>query len=217
MLRERFPGSRANTLTLAGLAGIVLLSSCSAAQQLPPGTQSTRPAKKVLIVYLSRTNNTKAVAEIINKHAGGTMVALELEKPYPTNYGATVRQVVRENETGYLPPLKTRIDRIEQYDTVFVGFPTWGMKLPPPMKSFLSTYSLKGKTVIPFNTNDGYGEGTSFETVKKLCPESTVLEGFVTKGGRGQDGQTLSIKGSRAAEVEKDVVSWLRKIRVLAS
>ena len=82
----------------------------------------------------------------------GTMVALELETPYPADYNATVQQVARENETGYLPPLKTKIDGIEQYDAVFLGFPTWGMQLPPPVKSFLRQYSLKGKTVIPFNT-----------------------------------------------------------------
>lgn len=202
-------------MTPLSLASIALLSSCSAGQQLPPNTEALKPAKKVLIVYLSRTNNAKAIAEIIHKKVGGTMVVLELEKPYPTDYRATVQQVVRENETGYLPPLKTKIDRIEQYDTVFVGFPTWGMKLPPPMKSFLSQCGLKGKTVVPFNTNDGYGVGTSFETVKELCPQSTVLEGFSTRGGRGQDGQPLSIKGAKANQAEKEVESWLKKIKVL--
>jgi flavodoxin len=120
---------------------------------------STLKSDKVLIVYLSRTNNTKTIAEIIHKNAGGTLVALELENPYPENYRATVEQVVKENETGYLPPLKTKIDSIQNYDVVFVGFPTWGMKLPPPMKSFLKQYDLSGKTIVPFNTNDGYGIG----------------------------------------------------------
>ena len=141
-----------------------------------------------MIVYLSRTNNTKAIAEIIHKNVGGTLVALELEKPYPENYQATVQQVVKENETGYLPPLKTKIDSIQNYDVVFVGFPTWGMKLPPPMKSFLKQYDLSGKTVVPFNTNGGYGVGSSFETVKELCPDSKVLEGFAIKGGVERDG-----------------------------
>ena len=86
-------------------------------------------------MYLSRTNNTRAVAELIHQMVGGTMAALELETPYPADYNATVQQVARENETGYLPPLKTKIDRIEQYDFVFLGFPTWGMQLPPPVKS----------------------------------------------------------------------------------
>ncbi|HEV7333224.1 MAG TPA: hypothetical protein VGN63_19470 [Flavisolibacter sp.] len=87
-------------------------------------------------MYLSRTANTKVIAEIIHRNVGGTLIALELEKSYPANYQATIQQVVAEHERGYLPPLKTKIDSIEKYDVVFVGFPTWGMKLPPPMKRF---------------------------------------------------------------------------------
>src|SRR3546814_6515853 len=85
------------------------------------------------------------------------MVALELVTPYPEHYQTTVDQVADENATGYLPPLKTKIDNMETYDVVFVGFTTWGMQLPPPMKSFLNDYDLSGKTVVPFNTNAGYG------------------------------------------------------------
>lgn len=185
-------------LSLVIAATICLLSGCSTAQQPSGATLPPQPDKKILIVYLSRTNNTKAIAEFIHQKIGGTMVALEVETPYPADYNATVQQVARENETGYLPPLKTKIDGIEKYDVVFLGFPTWGIQLPPPMKSFLNQYSLKGKTVIPFNTNGGYGEGSSFQTIRKLCPESTVLEGFVTRGGSERDGQYLVIKEARA-------------------
>lgn len=137
----------------------LLISACSPAQKtdsraivgalIDPG--------KVLIVYLSRTNNTRAVAEYIHSQVGGKLVSLELVTPYPQDYRTTVDQVARENETGFLPPLKTRIDSIEKYEVVYPGFPTWGIQLPPPMKSFLRQYDLKGKTVIPFNTNAGYG------------------------------------------------------------
>ena len=193
----------------------VLIAACSPAQK--PGSRAAVAVDpdKVLIVYLSRTSNTKAIAEIIHRNVGGTLVALELEKPYPQNYQATVQQVVHENETGYLPPLKTKIDRIGQYDAVFVGFPTWGMQLPPPMRSFLRQYNLGGKTVIPFNTNAGYGVGSSFETVKKLCPNSTVLEGFTTPGGVERDGQLLVIKAGKAKEAEANVKQWLRKLKML--
>jgi flavodoxin len=206
---------RITALSLTVLTTICLLASCSTAQQLPANDQPLSAEKKILIVYLSRTNNTKAIAEIIHQKVGGRMVALELETPYPADYNATVQQVVRENETGYLPPLKTKIDRIEQYDLVFLGFPTWGMRLPPPVKSFLHQYSLKGKTVIPFNTNGGYGIGSSFQTVTELCPQSTVLQGFTTKGGSERDGQYLAIEGARAEEAQKEVESWLRKIEIL--
>jgi len=207
--------TRLGKLPLIILTTICLLASCSETRQLPSNDDPLPAQQKILIVYLSRTNNTKAIAEIIHQKVGGRMVALELEKPYPADYNATVQQVVRENETGYLPPLKTKIDGIEQYDFVFVGFPTWGMQLPPPVKSFLHQYSLKGKTVIPFNTNGGYGVGSSFQTVQQLCPESTVLQGFTTRGGSERDGQYLVIKEARAEEAQKEVESWLRKIKML--
>src|SRR4030095_4620279 len=153
------------------LISFLLILCCSSSQMKDVNTKmdSTLRSDKVLIVYLSRINNTKTIAEIIHKNVGGILVALELEKPYPENYRATVEQVARENETGYLPPLKTKIDSIQNYDVVFVGFPTWGMQMPPPMKSFLHEYDLSGKTVIPFNTNAGYGVGSGFQTVKELC------------------------------------------------
>jgi flavodoxin len=206
---------RMPVLPLNVLITICFLAGCSTAQQPPTDGKPLPAEKKILIVYLSRTNNTKAIAEIIHQKVGGKMVALELETPYPDDYNPTVQQVVRENETGYLPPLKTKIDRIEQYDVVFLGFPTWGMQLPPPVKSFLHQYSLKGKTVIPFNTNGGYGVGSSFQTVRELCPQSTVLQGFTTRGGSERDGQYLAIKEARAEEAQKEVESWLRKIEIL--
>jgi len=181
---------------------------CSNPQQL-------KSENKILIVYLSRTNNTKAIAEIIQRNIGGTLVALELEKPYPENYQATVQQVVKENETGYLPPLKTKIDSIAEYDFIFLGFPTWDMKMPPPMKSFLHQYNLSGKTVIPFNTNAGYGVGSSFETVKELCPNSQVLEGFEIKGGVERDRVFFVIKDEKAKEAENKVKRWLQKIKLI--
>lgn len=203
-------------LLLTVFAVICLLPVTKAQQQQPSTRSSIGPAeKKILIVYLSRTNNTKAVAEIIHEKVGGKLVALELQTPYPVDYHAAVQQVVHENETGYLPPLKTVIDGPDQYDVVFVGFPTWDMKLPPPMKSFLRQYSFRGKTIIPFNSNGGYGSGSTFQTVRELCSQSTVLQGFSTRGGSEKDGQLLAIKDARAEEVRIEVDKWLRTIGML--
>lgn len=167
--------------------------------------------KKVLIVYLSRTKNTKAVAEIIHKYVGGDLIMLELVTRYPEHYQTMVDQVAKENANGYLPPLKTKIDSIEKYDVVFVEFPTWGMQLPPPMKSFLNQYDLSGKTIVPFNTNAGYGIGSSFETVNQLCPKSKVLKGFSTKGGVERDGILFVMEGNKEKQVQAEIQNWLKK------
>jgi flavodoxin len=205
----------ATVFSLTVFATICLLSVVSTAQQRPAKDQRLPGEKKILIVFLSRTNNTKAIAEIIQQKVGGRLVGLELETPYPADYHTTVQQVVRENETGYLPPLKTNIEHIEEYDVVFLGFPTWDMQLPPPIKSFLHKYDLKGKTVIPFNTNGGYGPGSTFQTVRELCPKSTILTGFSIRGGSERDGEYLGIKGARAEEAGKEIGSWLTEIGML--
>ena len=197
------------------LAFYLLISACSSSQMKDTSMDSTLNSDKTLIVYLSRTNNTKAIAEIIQRNVGGTLVALELEKPYPENYQQTVQQVVKENETGYLPALKTKIDSIEKYDFIFIGFPTWDMKMPPPMKTFLKQYDLKDKTVIPFNTNAGYGVGSGFQTLKELCKNSKVVEGFEIKGGIERDGVYFVIKDEKAKEAEIKVKKWLEKLKLI--
>jgi flavodoxin len=199
------------------IALLLLLSFGCSSQGNEPQAENTvnGDPENILIVYLTRTNNTKAIAEIIHRKVGGTMVGLELENPYPENYRATVDQVAKENETGFLPPLKTKIENIEKYDVVFVGAPTWGMQLPPPMKSFLKQYDLRGKTIVPFNTNGGYGIGSSFETIKQLCANSAVLEGFSIEGGIERDGILFVMKGEKEKQAQDEVDKWLRKLNLL--
>jgi len=199
---------------LVGILFIIPISACSQTKD----NKSVNEANKsddVLIVYLSRTNNTQAVAKMIYEEVGGEIVELKLKTPYPEDYEAIVSQVDQENETGYLPPLKTEIKNIQKYDIIFIGFPTWDMQLPPPMKSFLTKYDLGGKTVIPFNTNAGYGVGSSFNTVRELCPESTIPEGYSTKGGVERDGIYFVMEGEKRREVKGEVKDWLESLQIM--
>lgn len=187
------------------LSVFCLFSSCGNAQEHPK-------SDNILIVYVSRTNNTKAVAEMIQENVGGELIALELENPYPENYKEIVAQVDKENDEGFLPELKTKINDLDSYGTIFLGFPTWDMQMPPPLKSFLTNNDLSGKKVIPFNTNAGYGVGSSFKTVEKLCTNSTILEGYSTKGGIERDGILFVMEGEKLIEVKSQVTNWLQKI-----
>ncbi|WP_232816146.1 flavodoxin [Chryseobacterium capnotolerans] len=80
------------------------------------------------------------------------------------------------------------------------------------MKSFLSQNNFKGKTIVPFNTNAGYGIGNSFDTVKKLSPDSRILEGFTIKGGVERDGILFVMEGKKKIEAEKKVKEWFTRI-----
>lgn len=197
------------------LSFLLLASSCAFSQkEISSSSEVHQNEQKTLIVFLSRTKNTKVLAEMIQDQVEGILVELELAKPYPENYQAIVEQVARENKTGFLPPLKTKIENMDQFDVVFIGFPTWGMRLPPPMKSFLNDYDLSGKTVIPFNTNSGYGVGSSFETIEQLCPNGRVLTGFSTQGGIERDGILFVMEGEKEREVQLEVRKWLERINL---
>jgi len=199
-------------LFLLGLFLLTSLTSSCQAQTADPQGMAPADSEKILIVYLTRTKNTKAVADMIHEQVGGTLVELELVTPYPENYREIVAQVARENESGFLPPLKTQITNLDQYEVVFLGFPTWGMQLPPPMKSFLTENNLSGKTVVPFNTNGGYGIGSSFDKVAELCPNSEILEGFSVRGGSERDGILFVMDGEKEVEVRQEVEKWLDRL-----
>ena len=205
---NKFNRRRFLQVTSAGIIASVLLPSCTQAQK-------TSTDAKQLIVYLSRTKNTKAVAEIIQQYTAADLAAIELVNPYPANYRQIVEQVARENETGFLPALKTKIENLEKYNTVFIGFPTWGMKLPPPVKTFLTQNNLAAKKIVPFNSNAGYGVGSSFKSVRSLCSKSNVLKGFQTQGGIERDGVLFVMEGNKKTQVENEVTAWLKGLGLI--
>jgi hypothetical protein len=95
------------TLYISDREGHPQSKNMSNSSQTPTQDQPMK-GDSILIVYLTRTGNTEAVARMIQDTVGGTLVSLELQQPYPEDYEAHVAQVVRENESGYLPPLKVQ-------------------------------------------------------------------------------------------------------------
>lgn len=168
-----------------------------------------------MIVYYSRTGNTKAVAELIKEKVGGDLVQIETKDARPTDYRMEVEQNAQEQEVDTLPGLKTTIPNFENYDRIFIGTPTWNMALPQSVVSFLDSYNFKGKTVIPFNTNGGYGPGSTFRQINAGTQGAKVLDGYTVKGGEETNGIMLAIKGENKAKVSKEIDVWLERIKQL--
>jgi flavodoxin len=99
----------------------------------------------------------------------------------------------RHSENGRLdfePPLKAQVSGIASYETVYLGFPIWGTTAPSPVRSFLSTHDLSGKTLIPFITHGGFGLGNSLSVIVQHAPRARILEGFSLQAD--QEKQTLA-------------------------
>ncbi|MHA3065909.1 flavodoxin family protein [Lacticaseibacillus saniviri] len=169
-------------------------------------------APKTLIVYYSRTGNTKAVAELIQQQVGGDLAQIETKTARPSNYRAEVEQNAREQEQSVKPALKSNLPDLKQYDRIFIGSPTWNMALPQAVVSFMANNDFAGKTVIPFNTNGGYGVGSVFTQIKQGTSGALVLKGFSIKGGEEINGILLAIKGNRRITISKEIRTWLTSI-----
>lgn len=141
----------------------------------------------VLVVYYSRSGNTRAVAQAVHQRVGGDLVELLTVDPYPEDYQATTAQAKKELQSGYRPPLQTKIGRMDDYGVIFVGSPCWWGTVATPVITFLSEYDFSGKTIVPFMTHEGSGLGRTVAHIKSLCPGARVTEGLAVRGGRAHD------------------------------
>lgn len=195
----------AELVRAAGLSRRTLLRGLAAGLALPflfqlrAAGAAALPGGKPLIVYYSRSGNTRRVAEHIRALTGADMVELLPVQPYPEDYRATTEQAKRELESGFLPPLQTKIANLDAYGTIFVGSPNWWGSVASPVRTFLSEYDLSGKKVALFMTHGGSALGRSMEDVRALCPGAVLLEGF-------------AVRGNRAASARDEAAVWLKRI-----
>lgn len=161
-------------------------------------TETTKTGK-VLVLYFSQSGNTEAVANIIHNEVGGDIVKLETVQTYPSDYNELVDYAQKEQKQNARPELKTKINNIDQYDTIFLGYPNWWADMPMPLYTFLDEYDLSGKTIAPFITHGGSGLSGTPDKIKKEEPNATVTDG-------------LAVSGSSAKNSQSTVKNWLSKI-----
>lgn len=172
--------------TLAALTAVSTLSSPSIAAETPAAIATP---KKILIAYYSWSGNTKEVAEAIHKKIGGDLFRIETVESYPEEYRATTTQAKKEINEGYHPKLKNSIKDIKQYDTIFIGSPNWWGTIAPAVSSFLASYDLTDKKVIPFITHGGGGVQNTIKDLTAQCKDCRVEQ----DGWVGYSSRTLGI------------------------
>lgn len=148
-----------------------------------------------VIIYFSRSGNTQNLARMIRNHNGGDILELAVADPYPADYEQAVSRATEERESQEYPVISTNIPDLSQYDSVYLGYQTWGMTLSNPIMSFLLDYgsNLAGKTIYPFSTNAGYGEGDTLSRIAELAPDATVATSFSIQDEELLDNQTKVI------------------------
>lgn len=124
---------------------------------------------KIAIIYFSATGTTKKVAEYIQEETKGDLIEIIPQEKYTNddlNYNNNNSRANKEqNDSNARPEIANPID-INSYDIIYLGFPIWWGDVPKIILTFLDTYNLNGKTIIPFCTSHSSGISQSLNTLK---------------------------------------------------
>lgn len=141
---------------------------------------------KSLVAYFSCTGNTKAVAERIAELTGADLYEIVPSEPYTNedlNYNNNDCRANREmNDSSARPAIGSDSIDISDYDTVYIGYPIWWGSMPRIINTFLDTYDLSNKTVMPFCTSGGSGVSKSVSDIKAEEPEADIRDGLRASG-----------------------------------
>ena len=136
---------------------------------------------KVLVAYFSASGTTAKVAEKLAEAIGADIFSIEPTVPYTkADLDWTDKQSrtsIEMNDPSSRPAIKEVRDNMNDYDTLFVGFPIWWYVAPTIINTFLETYDLSGKTIIPFATSGGSDMGKTNEKLLPSCKGATLLKG----------------------------------------
>ena len=138
-----------------------------------------------LVAYFSASGVTAKVAEKLSEAIGADLYAIEPEVPYTKAdldwMDKKSRSTIEMNNPASRPAIAGKRDNMNDYDTVFVGFPIWWYVAPTIINTFLESYDLTGKTIIPFATSGGSDMCKTNEKLLPSCKGAKLLDGKVFK------------------------------------
>ena len=139
--------------------------------------------RNILVAYFSASGVTARVAKEIAAATGAELHEIRPAQPYTradldwTNKNS--RSSVEMNDPACRPALAEAAPDMGKYDAVFLGFPIWWYVEPRIIDTFLESYDMTGKTVIPFATSGGSGLGKTAQHMQGVCPQAIVEQGFM--------------------------------------
>lgn len=160
---------------------------------------------RYLVLFASRSGNTERMANEIRKQLDCDILEVEPEVAYDNDYNAMLERSQKELAAirqGNYHPIKTTMEKFDDYDIVFVGYPIWYGSMATPMQTFLHSHASKlaGKRIALFATSGSSGISTSVNEARSLCPDATIIE------------ETLLLTSSTLSQMATRVPAWLEEI-----
>lgn len=166
------------------IAIAIALTACakSGEQSTQSSTNQTKEMK-TLVAYFSASGVTKGVAEQLAQTIGADLHEITPEQPYTAAdldwQNKQSRSSVEMADSTSRPAITAKLQNIEQYDTIYVGFPIWWYTAPTIINTFMESYDFSGKTLIPFATSGGSSITKACDDLKRTYPNVNWLPGRV--------------------------------------
>lgn len=170
-----------------------------------PDTPTPGGNGRYLVLFASRSGNTERMANEIREQLDCDILEVEPEVAYDNDYNAMLERSQKELAAirqGNYPPIKTTMEKFDDYDIVFVGYPIWYGSMATPMQTFLHSHASKlvGKRIALFATSGSSGISTSVNEAHNLCPDATIID------------RTLLLTSSILSQMATRVPAWLEEI-----
>lgn len=156
---------------------------------------------KALIAYFSETGNTEKLANLIHEQVGADMFKIEPVTPYP-NGEELFDYTKEEQDKDERPEIKGTVN-IDDYDTIFIGYPIWWSDLPQILYTFLERYDFSGKNVYLFSTNGGSGLSGTVSTITDKLSSANV------------NSNAFKLYRENMEEAPGELETWLKEIGVI--
>ncbi|WP_089610645.1 flavodoxin [Dehalobacterium formicoaceticum] len=156
-----------------------------------------------LIVYFSRAGNnyvngaiknlpvgnTEIAAKMMQELTGGDLFKIEPLVKYSADYNECIAEAQADLKRDARPELEAYPDSLNNYDTIYLGYPNYWGTIPMAVFTFLEHFDFTGKRIKPFCTHEGSGMGKSESDIKKLCKGAIVEKGLAIHGAKVNDAQ----------------------------
>lgn len=146
---------------------------------------------KILVAVFSPTGTTRKIADMISEITGADSYEIKPAKKYTSNDldwdNKLSRSSVEMMDQNSRPELADKNAKIDNYDTIFLGFPIWWYVAPRIIQTFLESYNFDGKTIVTFATSGGSGFGDTLSNLEHSAPDSKFIQGRVFRGHTEKD------------------------------
>ena len=175
-------------------------------------TENTEGGSKMLVAYFSlageqygvgviEEGNTSIIAHMIAEQTGADLFEIKAVNPYPTSHSELLDVSRKEMSDKARPEIADTVDNMNDYDTVFIGYPNWWGDMPMIVYNFLESYDLSGKTIVPFCTHGGSGLSGTERTIGNITG-GTMADGFAIAGTTAQNDRDTA---------KSKVTEWLKE------